>query len=121
MNILIGFLTGVLASMGLGGGFILVVWLTMFTGAEQRAAQGVNLLFFLPIALISLIIHLKNGLVNKSLVKKLALGGIAGAVTGTFAAQHMSNDFLRTLFALFLLGFGLRELFSGSEKALSDV
>lgn len=114
MNIVIGFLTGVLASMGLGGGFILVVWLTLFMNVEQRAAQGVNLLFFLPIALISLVIHVKNGLVNKELVKKLALGGVAGAVIGTFAAQHMGNDFLRMLFALFLLGFGLRELCSGS-------
>lgn len=120
MNVLIGFLTGVLASMGLGGGFILVVWLTMFAGVEQRAAQGVNLLFFLPIALISLIIHLRNGLVNKSLVKKLALGGIAGAVLGTFAAQHLSNGFLRMMFALFLLGFGLREMFSADPKKKLD-
>lgn len=120
MNIIVGFLTGVLASMGLGGGFILVVWLTMFAGVEQRAAQGVNLLFFLPIALISLVIHLGNGLVNKTLVKKLALGGVLGAVIGTFAAQHMGNDFLRMLFALFLLGFGLRELFSGRSVEEAD-
>lgn len=118
MSIVVGFFTGVLASMGLGGGFILVVWLTLFMHVEQRVAQGVNLLFFLPIALISLAIHLKNGLVNKALVKKLALGGVLGAVIGTFTAQHMGNDFLRILFALFLLGFGLRELCSG--KPISD-
>lgn len=98
--------------MGLGGGFILVVWLTLFMDVEQKAAQGINLLFFLPIALISLIIHWKNGLVNKKLVKKYALWGIIGAAVGTFAAQHISNDFLRMIFSLFLLGFGFRELFS---------
>lgn len=121
MNILIGFFTGVLASMGLGGGFILVVWLTMFADVNQKAAQGINLLFFLPIALISLVIHMKNGLIDKALVKKLAFGGVFGAVIGTFAVQHLSSDFLRILFALFLLGFGLKELFSGSEKKLSGV
>lgn len=121
MNILVGFLTGVLASMGLGGGFILVVWLTMFMDVGQKTAQGINLLFFLPIALISLIIHLKNGLVNKELVRRYALWGAVGAALGTFAAQHLSNDLLRMLFALFLLGFGLRELFSSGEKVLSDV
>lgn len=120
MNILVGFLTGVLASMGLGGGFVLVVWLTMFAEVNQKTAQGVNLLFFLPIALISLMIHLKNGLVNKALVKKLAFGGIAGAVIGTFTAQHLSNDLLRILFALFLLGFGLRELCSGKRIMDAD-
>lgn len=121
MNILIGFLTGILASMGLGGGFILVVWLTMFADINQKAAQGINLLFFLPIALIALIIHIKNGLINKTLVKKLFGGGIFGVVIGTFAVRHLSSDFLRILFALFLLGFGLRELFSESEKKLSDI
>lgn len=102
--------------MGLGGGFILVVWLTIFEEVGQRAAQGINLLFFLPIALISLIFHLKNHLVNIRLVKKIALGGVLGAVIGTYGAQLIGNDILRKLFALFLLAFGLRELFSQKER-----
>ena len=112
MSAVVGFLTGVLASMGLGGGFILVVWLSGFEDVAQRAAQGINLLFFLPIAFISLIFHLKNHLVNKTLVKKTALGGLLGAVIGTYGAQLIDNGALRKLFALFLLAFGLRELFS---------
>ncbi len=112
MSAVVGFLTGVLASMGLGGGFILVVWLTIFEDFPQRAAQGVNLLFFLPIALISLIFHLKNDLIDKAMVKKLALGGLLGAVLGTYGAQLIDNGALRKLFALFLLAFGLRELFA---------
>ena len=117
---IVGFLTGVIASMGLGGGFILVVWLTVFAGVEQKAAQGINLLFFLPIALISLIIHIKNGLVNKTLVKKLALGGILGTVIGTFGAMWIDNSLLRKLFALFLLIFGLRELFARNPVKNAD-
>lgn len=110
-------MTGVLASMGLGGGFVLVVWLTLFENVTQRAAQGINLLFFLPIALISLILHLKNNLVNKIIVKKLALGGLLGAIIGTYGSQLIDNSLLRKLFALFLLAFGLRELFSKSAGA----
>lgn len=116
MSAVVGFLTGVLASMGLGGGFILVVWLTIFEDVAQRAAQGINLLFFLPIALVSLIFHLKNHLVNKELVKKTALGGLLGAVIGTYGAQLIDNGLLRKLFALFLLAFGLRELFSRKQS-----
>lgn len=117
----VGFLTGVVASMGLGGGFILVVWLTVFADVEQKAAQGINLLFFLPIALISLIIHIKNGLVNKSLVKKLTLGGILGAVIGTFGAMWIDNTLLRKLFAVFLLIFGLKELFSRRKSTNTKI
>ena len=121
MEALIGFLTGVMASMGLGGGFVLVVWLTLFAETEQRTAQGINVLFFLPIAFVSLIMHLKNDLVNKLLVKKLALGGLLGAAVGTLVSQVIANDLLRKLFALFLLAFGLRELFAkGTDKARDE-
>jgi len=112
MEAVIGFLTGIMASMGLGGGFVLVVWLTLFADVQQRTAQGINVLFFLPIAFVSLIMHLKNGLVNKTLVKKLAVGGLLGAAVGTLVSQVIANELLRKLFALFLLAFGLRELFA---------
>lgn len=117
MNAIVGFLTGVLASMGLGGGFILVVWLTLVQNVPQRAAQGINVLFFLPIAFIALIMHLKSGLVNKALVKRLIFGGIAGAVLGTLGAQILPNDLLRRLYALFLLAFGVRELFAKTPES----
>ena len=117
MEAIIGFATGILASMGLGGGFILVVWLTLFAGVGQKAAQGINVLFFLPIAFIALILHLKNHLVNNQLVKKMLLGGIIGAVIGTFGSNVIANDLLRKLFALFLIAFGLRELFSPNKAA----
>lgn len=112
----VGFAAGVIASMGLGGGFVLMVWLTMFAGIEQRAAQGINLLFFLPIALLSLIIHIKGGLINKRLLKKYILGGIIGAILGTLAAQLVASALLGKLFSLFLLAFGVRELFSAGKK-----
>ena len=112
---LAGFLTGILASMGLGGGFVLVVWLTLFMNIDQRAAQGINVLFFLPIAFTALIMHLKNGLINKKLVKKLLFGGVVGAAIGTLGAQLVANELLRKLFALFLIAFGLREMFSAKS------
>lgn len=116
MQAVVGFAAGVIASMGLGGGFVLMVWLTMFAGIEQRAAQGINLLFFLPIALLSLIIHIKGGLINKRLLKKYILGGVIGAVLGTLAAQLVASALLGKLFSLFLLAFGIRELLSAGKK-----
>ncbi len=121
MEAIVGFVTGVIASMGLGGGFVLMIWLTGFAGLEQRAAQGVNLLFFLPIAVLSLVFHIRGGLIDKQLVKQYLFGGVAGAVLGTLASSVIPNELLRTLFSLFLLGFGLRELFAPSpQRETSD-
>lgn len=117
MNAVVGLLTGIIASMGLGGGFVLLIWLTMFQDMPQRAAQGINLLFFLPIALVSVVMHARAGLIDKKLVWSLIPGGILGAVLGTIGSQAVGNELLRKLYALFLLAFGLREIF---RKAPSD-
>lgn len=116
MSAVVGFVTGVIASMGLGGGFVLVIWLTLFEQLGQKAAQGINLLFFLPIALVSLVIHIKGGLIDKTLLKKYLLGGIVGAFLGAFAVEIIPAELLRKLYALFLLSFGIRELFSAKDK-----
>ncbi len=110
----VGALSGVIASMGLGGGFVLLIWLTLHDGMPQRQAQGVNLLFFLPIALISVVMHLRSGLIDKRLVLAMIPGGVAGAVLGALASQMVGNDILRKIYAVFLLFFGLRELFRKS-------
>ncbi|MBQ8170577.1 MAG: sulfite exporter TauE/SafE family protein [Oscillospiraceae bacterium] len=113
---IVGFLTGIIASMGLGGGFVLMIWLTLFAGVQQKTAQGINLVFFLPIALLSLIMHIKGGLVNKTLVKKYIFGGIAGAILGTLASQIVAGELLRKLYAIFLLAIGIRELICVDRK-----
>ncbi len=116
----VGFLTGVLASMGLGGGFVLVLWLTLAENMTQRTAQGVNVLFFLPIAFIALVLHIKSGLVNKSLVKKMLLGGILGAIIGTIGTHLVPQELLRKLYAVFLLAFGVKELFAKGREPSDD-
>ena len=107
----VGALSGIVASMGLGGGFVLLIWLTLHDNMPQRDAQGVNLLFFLPIALISVIMHIRAGLIDKKLILSMIPGGVIGAVLGTAASSFIGNDMLRKIYAVFLLIFGLRELF----------
>lgn len=110
----VGLLAGVMASMGLGGGFILLVYLALFTDMQQKAAQGINLFFFIPIILLSLVFHIKNKLVDFKTA--LLCGGIGAAVVaaGYAAAQAMEGDLLRRGFALFIIAAGLRDLFSKS-------
>lgn len=111
MNILVGILTGAAASMGLGGGFILLVYLSIFTNTPQDIAQGINLLFFLPIALLSLIIHIKNKLIDLKLVVKYLIFGLPCAVVGSFVAGIIDVGILRKLFGAFLLYIGIDQLY----------
>lgn len=123
MNIIVGLLTGVAASMGLGGGFILLIYLSVFTDVSQTAAQGANLLFFLPIALLSLFIHAKNKLIEWKTVRQYCIFGLLGAAAGSVIAFYIDADNLRKLFAVLLIYVGVRELLhkkKGTEQASND-
>ena len=117
MNILVGLLSGAAASMGLGGGFILLVYLSIFTSTPQDIAQGINLLFFLPVALLSLCIHIKNKLIDIKLVGKYLIAELPCAVLGSFAASAIDVALLRKLFAVFLLFIGISQLFYKQKES----
>ena len=109
---LVGLGSGLLASMGMGGGFILLVYLAVFTDTDQLAAQGLNLFFFLPVIAVSVALHIKNKLID---VKTALVMGAAGAVTSVFGwllAQQLQGALLRKCFAVFLIAVGLRDLFA---------
>ena len=113
---IVGFLSGILASMGLGGGFVLVVYLAIFTDFLQKGAQGINLLFFIPITVIAVIIHIKNKLIDVKTALICSAFGIAAVVAGFYLAQNIDNEWLRKAFAVFIIISGLKDLFGKKEK-----
>lgn len=121
MNIIIGILSGIAASMGFGGGFVLIIYLTAFADINQITAQGVNLLFFLPVAFISLLIHQKNKLIRWKTLLRLIPGGILGILAGAFVSAQIDVYFLQKMFAVLLIFVGFKEIFhKNSEKALTN-
>ena len=77
---------------------------------EQRAAQGVNLLYFLPCAACALIFHIKNKQIVWRAVWPAALAGSVCAVGGALLAQNVDAELLRKLFGGFLVLVGLSEI-----------
>ena len=116
IELIVGFLTGVLASLGLGCGLVLIIYLVTFLGTEQIIAQGINLTFFIPIAILSLIIHSKNKMVEWKIVPKYVLTGIIGAITGTILALNLNSRYLRIIFAVLLIIIGIKEILSKENR-----
>ncbi len=114
---LVSLFSGIMASMGLGGGMILIIYLTVFTDIPQLQAQGINLVFFIPIAVISLIFHTKNRLVHwKTALLAIAAGSVCAAAAAWFASGF-SQTFLRKLFAGFLVLMGIKEFFAKNQSS----
>lgn len=103
---------GLLASMGLGGGGVLLLYLSA-AGMSQLTAQGVNLVFVLPVGLLSLWFHRKNGLVDMSAAWPIILGGVAGVWLGVLTAGCLPEELLRRLFGGLILIIGIREIRRG--------
>jgi len=111
----IGLLTGVLSGFGIGGGSLLLLWLTMAQGMEQLRAGGVNLLYFISCALPAIWGHIKNGLIEKKAVLWCVLAGIPASIAAAVLAAGMETGMLRRAFGGFLIAVGLRELFSRAK------
>ena len=116
LNIIIGLLSGVISGMGIGGGAILIPALIFFSGVSQQVAQGINLVYFLPTALASLFVHIRNKNVDVKTALIIGYSGMLGAAGGAFLATRMlEGELLRKMFGGFLLLIGVYEIFKGFQ------
>lgn len=106
-----GLVCGVLSGFGIGGGTLLMVWMTALLSMEQKAAQGINLLYFLPTAAAALILHAKNRMLSWRAIIPAAISGCITAALGALLAAHVDTALLRRLFGGFLVLVGLSEIF----------
>jgi uncharacterized membrane protein YfcA len=106
----IGIISGIVSGMGIGGGTILIPALVIFIKPEQHIAQSVNLLFFIPTAIIALIVHIKNKRIDIKMALPIIVFGLIGAFIGSKLAGGMSDKALRKLFGVFLLFMGTYEI-----------
>ena len=105
-----GSVTGVLSACGVGGGSLLLIYLTAFAGVPQQAAQGINLLYFLPAAAAALPAHRKNGLLARSVILPAMLSGLVTAGAAAWLSNGLDTGLLRKLFGVFLLYIGLTQM-----------
>lgn len=116
INIFAVILSAAVGAMGLGGGSVLILYLTLFCDVQQVNAQGVNLLFFLPCALTAVCIYKKQNLLCKQYWLPLVFGGIFGVGIGMLLLEIFNTKYLRLLFAIFLLTIGIITFIQKDKK-----
>lgn len=110
--VLAGIVSGVVAGMGMGGGTLLIPVLIIFFNIAQQQAQGINLLAFIPCAIVSLIIHIKNKLVNFKIGLPILFTGIIASVFASVLAVNTNSKLLQIMFGVFLLVVGVYQAIS---------
>lgn len=105
-----GFLSGLIGSMGFGGGGVLIIYLVMFSNIPQLKAQGINLLFFIPCASLSVLIYSVKKHIKPLEILPVIIGGVIGAIPVGFVLKHIETAYLSKIFAVFLIYMGITSL-----------
>ena len=113
---LTGVISGIISGMGMGGGTILITILVCFLSVDQKVAQAVNLVFFIPTSLVATIVNIKNKQIDWKLAIPIAILGAIGAFLGAFIATKIEVGMLRKLFAIFLFVIAIFEAYSWYKK-----
>lgn len=115
INLIAGFLSGIAAGMGLGGGTVLLIYLTLMTSTEQLTAQGINLIVFIPTALTAVIIYAIREKIAWKRVLIMAPLGIVGSLLGSYLLRFIPTEFLSKILGGVLIIMGVNRLFSRSS------
>jgi uncharacterized membrane protein YfcA len=104
-----GFLTGGAAGLlGVGGGIMMVPFLTLVAGVSQHAAQATSLLVVLPTAIVATIVLHRKGIGDAGLALRFGALGAVGGIAGALLALALPSHLLRLVFALFLAAVAVR-------------
>lgn len=108
---------GILSAWGVGGGTILLLVMTLLLDVDQRTAQAINLLFFLPTAATALVCHARNGCLDKPVLRSAIPWAMVAAVAGAWIATAVDPGLLRKPFGVYLLLSGVSLLWPKRKKA----
>jgi uncharacterized membrane protein YfcA len=117
ISLLIATLLGFLAGMGVGGGSLLLLWLTQVAMLEQTQARIINLLFFLPAALVATCFQAKSRSIDLKNSVTAAVTGCGAALLGTLLSRNMDMALLKKLLGGLLILTGVREIFYRPRNA----
>ncbi len=98
-----GIISGILGGMGMGGGTLLIPLLTLLFNFNQKIAQGINLIAFSIMAIIALIVHIKNKLVDVKVALKFGIVAVLFSCFGAFLANMIKVKYLKILFGVLLI------------------
>ncbi len=111
MAVIFGVISGIITGLGMGGGTILILLISLFMNVEQHIAQAINLVFFVPTSIAAIIINIREKNIDYKLAGIISACGIIGAIIGAIISQNITSNSLRKYFATFILLIAIYEIY----------
>ena len=110
LEILSGMAGGIITSLGMGGGTILIILLTMIEGIDQHIAQATNIVFFIPTAIVAIIINIKHKLISWKVAVPIVIVWVLAAIIGANISLRLDTYLLKKIFGVFLAAIAFYEV-----------
>ena len=111
LEIIFGFIAGNITGLGMGGGTILIILLSVFLNLEQHIAQATNIIFFIPTSIASIITNTKQKKIDYKLARSISIFGVLGTIIGATISKNINSNLLKKLFAIFILIIAIYEIY----------
>ena len=115
--LIVGTVLGFLSGLGIGGGSLLILWLTMVLHTDPLVARSINLLFFIPSALAACTLRIRQGNLRIKPLLPAMIAGCAAAAVFSWISTILDVQIMKKLFGVVLIAAGLRELLYRPRKA----
>jgi len=99
-----------LAGLGVGGGSLLILWLTLLLNTEPNTARAMNLILFIPTAVIASLFRKRQGTLRLTKVFPGILAGCLTAAIFSLIGRYVPMQALKKLFGVLLLVTGIKEI-----------
>lgn len=117
ISALVGALLGYLSGLGVGGGSLLILWLSLAVGMDSETASSINLMFFITAAGTVSIFRWKKGRLSLRKICPAILAGCISAALISLVARQIDSDLIKKIFGGLLVLIGLHELCYRPRKA----
>ena len=116
--LIISFISGIISSMGIGGGRIFILLTTIFNIFKHKEAQGYNLIMFILVGISSTIFNFKNNNIDKNMFKKLIIPICIGSICGILLVKIINENILRYIFYSFMVIIGIYEIITSLRNII---
>jgi hypothetical protein len=109
-GVVVGVASGLL---GVGGGTLVVPFLTLTVGLSQHSAEATSLVVILPTAVAGSLALRRRRIGDLGLALRLGVVGAFGGILGALLALALPGSTLRLVFAVFIGAVGVKLAYDG--------
>ena len=119
VSFIVGAAAGILSGLGIGGGTLIVLYLTLIAKIPQVQAQGINLIYFLCACVPAAVMHIKEKRADVKMTSALSIVGMVSAAVAAWIVTHngISIHMIKRIFGVLVICAAVFQIIKSTKKS----